>query len=512
MAEDYSLIFATRHDPVRDGSIFGRRRSSAATPAALATPQATLVRPCAAPAAPLATPAAAGHSPADAATAPSEAHGGGSSARAFRCSEVARQIRANFDSLVRASPLPRAVEQLITPQGTEAAQEDAPDPMPEAVGGGDAAARVKAPEPAPDMAKLEPCDAPMGGGWDDCPGLDAPNEVPSAEAPDGDTGAANDAELGRMRVQPLAYWANQTLMRDPLNGDAFRAPRSAAGNPKPQPRQKLQASYSRCAVCKKAKKGYCGTDRADKRCMNRQGSNPMDGREAHDGWTEGQNAALQAAYLVEEDPAQPGFWARVAGRVPGKSAAECFNRLYDAVPTPAPPPAAARRAAAAAAVPLRPPALTAASGRARRAPAETRKFARAARRQEFAGNLGARGLAGAGGESRMGPAGGITRAPALDRLVQVMRRQERTDKYIDVLLRKRGPPQRWGAGAAAGAPPPSGRAGSAGAGDGNAVAAARAGAAGAAREAAVLAAARGYAESESDEESERDLYFSDGSG
>ena len=71
----------------------------------------------------------------------------------------------------------------------------------------------------------------------------------------------------------------------------------------------------------------------------------------------------QAAYLVEEDPAQPGFWARVAGRVAGKSAANCFNRLYDAVPTPAPPQQAARRAAAAAAAaPLRPPALTAASG------------------------------------------------------------------------------------------------------------------------------------------------------
>lgn len=39
--------------------------------------------------------------------------------------------------------------------------------------------------------------------------------------------------------------------------------------------------------------------------------------------------AAQAAYLVEEDPAQPGFWARVAARVPGKSAADCFNRLYD---------------------------------------------------------------------------------------------------------------------------------------------------------------------------------------
>lgn len=65
-------------------------------------------------------------------------------------------------------------------------------------------------------------------------------------------------------------------------------------------------------------------------------------------------------------------------------------------------------------------------GRARRAPVATRKFARAARRQELAGNLGAAGAAGGG--SRLGSAEGTAGTSALDRLVQVMRRQERTDK------------------------------------------------------------------------------------
>ena len=42
------------------------------------------------------------------AAAPVDVRGdGGANARAFRHSELARQIRANFESLVRASPLPR---------------------------------------------------------------------------------------------------------------------------------------------------------------------------------------------------------------------------------------------------------------------------------------------------------------------------------------------------------------------------------------------------------------------
>jgi len=233
---------------------------------------------------------------------------------------------------------------------------------------------------------------------------------------------------------------------------------------------------------------------------------------------------------VCEEPTRPGFWARVAAHVPGKSAADCFNRLYDAVPTPAPPAARAhhrerctrpgrcpapwpparlrarpqgppsagssddhaglrpstaqrtgwvraeRRAAAPPAAPsgARPArtascaaaraqkarssaaalragapgaptrrhallpalrarpgraaerALRARAGRARRAPAATRKFARAARRQELAANTA--GAAPTPDGAAPEPGGGTRPATALDRLVEVMRRQERTDK------------------------------------------------------------------------------------
>lgn len=83
-----------------------------------------------------------------------------------------------------------------------------------------------------------------------------------------------------------------------------------------------------------------------------------------------------------EEPTRPGFWARVAAHVPGKSAADCFNRLYDAVPTPAPPAAAARRAAAAAAAPLQPPALTTASGAPRHARPSSRALVRRVRHSQ----------------------------------------------------------------------------------------------------------------------------------
>ncbi len=59
------------------------------------------MRPVATPAAQLATPLALAAAP------PSGDAQRGSSAKAFNRSEVARAIRANFDSLVRASPLPR---------------------------------------------------------------------------------------------------------------------------------------------------------------------------------------------------------------------------------------------------------------------------------------------------------------------------------------------------------------------------------------------------------------------
>lgn len=74
---------------------------------------------------------------------------------------------------------------------------------------------------------------------------------------------------------------------------------------------------------------------------------------------------LQAATLVEEDPAKPGFWARVASRVPGKSPGACFARHYAGHPTPAAaakPQGAKRYRAAAQAAPKPSASIAAAAG------------------------------------------------------------------------------------------------------------------------------------------------------
>ena len=49
-------------------------------------------------------------------------------------------------------------------------------------------------------------------------------------------------------------------------------------------------------------------------------------------WAEEQLVALQSAYLVTVDPTAPGYWARVAACVPGKTAHECFDKLFGRAP------------------------------------------------------------------------------------------------------------------------------------------------------------------------------------
>ena len=43
---------------------------------------------------------------------------------------------------------------------------------------------------------------------------------------------------------------------------------------------------------------------------------------------------MQRAYLVAEDPTAPNFWHNVAQHVPGKSADDCFARIWAAHPSP----------------------------------------------------------------------------------------------------------------------------------------------------------------------------------
>ena len=69
--------------------------------------------------------------------------------------------------------------------------------------------------------------------------------------------------------------------------------------------------------------------------------------------------------MREEDPAKPGFWARVASRVPGKSPQACFAKVYEGHPTPAAaakPPKPTRYLAAVQAAPKPSASIAAAAG------------------------------------------------------------------------------------------------------------------------------------------------------
>lgn len=55
--------------------------------------------------------------------------------------------------------------------------------------------------------------------------------------------------------------------------------------------------------------------------------------EADDQWTEDQVKALQAAYFKVE-PTHPFFWQEVARHVPGRTATQCFSKMFDAHKSP----------------------------------------------------------------------------------------------------------------------------------------------------------------------------------
>ncbi|XP_068656993.1 uncharacterized protein [Aristolochia californica] len=49
-------------------------------------------------------------------------------------------------------------------------------------------------------------------------------------------------------------------------------------------------------------------------------------------WTDNQEAALRRAYFTQKPT--PNFWKKVSRLVPGKSAQDCFNRIFSELPTP----------------------------------------------------------------------------------------------------------------------------------------------------------------------------------
>ncbi len=69
-----------------------------------------------------------------------------------------------------------------------------------------------------------------------------------------------------------------------------------------------------------------------------------------DGWTTEQVAALEDAYFRTVDPLVNNHWQVVAQQVPGKSAAQCFDKIFEKHPTP--PVQKGRQARGAAAKPL----------------------------------------------------------------------------------------------------------------------------------------------------------------
>ncbi|KAI8465583.1 MAG: hypothetical protein J3K34DRAFT_461332 [Monoraphidium minutum] len=65
----------------------------------------------------------------------------------------------------------------------------------------------------------------------------------------------------------------------------------------------------------------------------RQQQEAEEGEEGDGGWTREEQDLLQAAYC-QVAPTHPFFWAEIAKRVPGRSATECFSRLFEAARPP----------------------------------------------------------------------------------------------------------------------------------------------------------------------------------
>lgn len=130
-------------------------------------------------------------------------------------------------------------------------------------------------------------------------------------------------------------------------------------------------------------------------------------------WTAEQAAALQRAWL-EVPPTADNFWQRVAATVPGRTADECFAKLYEKHPTPP-----ARKGAASGLHKYLAPAPAFKAGASKAATHNAaRKYARQARWQQRADEIAA--VNGDEGE-----------------LQEEAEEQHQRDRYIDQILRKR---------------------------------------------------------------------------
>ncbi|KAJ9524513.1 hypothetical protein QJQ45_019589 [Haematococcus lacustris] len=170
------------------------------------------------------------------------------------------------------------------------------------------------------------------------------------------------------------------------------------------------------------------------------------GLAVQDEWDSSQVQALTAAYH-SVDPTHPRFWQEVAAQVPGRTAAECFSRMFDRHKTPeeksrVPRP---KRLAAAAAPGSESSSsdddgdLSAAILRAQGpAPGLGRKLTlaqtlRFSREQHRSATLGRLAEAGAGADHTQLP----------PELLEALDNKEHTDRYITSFLRQAGGWSKW---------------------------------------------------------------------
>jgi len=220
-------------------------------------------------------------------------------------------------------------------------------------------------------------------------------------------------------------------------------------------------------------------------------------------WTAEQVASLHRGWL-EVAPNAKNFWQKVAAMVPGRSANECFNKMYEKHPTPP-----AKKITAAGAAGGGRKLLAAVRGGNKEAPEQpikvggtskqavqnaVRKVARQQRLQQRAEEIAATGTGGVGGNKE-----GVT--------LEISEEQQHRDKYIDQILRKRRGRALGMAPRRAPRPPAavavSGGAASGGGGG------FRAGASGVAREVTAALAASKEDEPDRDSGEESDYYWSD---
>ncbi|KAL6745831.1 hypothetical protein V8C86DRAFT_2964539 [Haematococcus lacustris] len=169
-------------------------------------------------------------------------------------------------------------------------------------------------------------------------------------------------------------------------------------------------------------------------------------REAEDEWDSSQVQALTAAYH-SVDPTHPRFWQEVAAQVPGRTAAECFSRMFDRHKTPEEKSRVPRPKRLAAAVAPGSESsssdddgdLSAAILRAQGpAPGLGRKLTlaqtlRFSREQHRSATLGRLAEAGAGADHSQLP----------PELLEALDNKEHTDRYITSFLRQAGGWSKW---------------------------------------------------------------------